>query len=162
MIATIIFAVLIFVVAGCFVLREVFVRKDTGLTGKEYRSLSWPSQEIMREYHSLPEDNRPHGDMFSIVKSLDISHGADAATKHFTRWMAEGIRKTWACGQYHCGVFKQYHDLHESILKVKDALEAQRREFAIAAIGASDVKGTVDALNEEAKSIKQITTEVLR
>lgn len=126
--------------------------------------LSWPAEQVMNVYNSLPEVNRPTADLRDTLEAMDQSYGGvEAINKAYNEWngySSLGISYTWGRYGYERNArpgSKQYRELLYSLQSIKDALRAQEREFMMA--GISHKLDRVAEIMEQAKNEKEIIEE---
>lgn len=154
-----------FAFGGGVVINERRYRKTYGLPYKMVNPLSFPSKRILKEFNSLPKDNQPYGNIYSIVKALDTKHGKDALTDHFydSYFDYEG-KDPWHCRCYRVCTYPDVDALYDSILAIKKSLEAQEHAIKVAAVqgGLDDALELVERLKQENDLVKDTTKQLLQ
>ena len=157
---------------------ELDYRKRFQLSGSEFSQLSWPSQQIMKLYNSLPAGNRPAGNIYSELRALDTQYEVDRVNQHFqeeyyksdsygyrTRAYRPGWDTGYSCRDYEnklrCG-FREYHQIHDEIKSIKDALTTQEKALRVAAVQGNldSARQLVETLRQERTIIEETTREL--
>lgn len=148
------------------IVREVVYRQTMSITVGEHNSLSWASQQLIKEYYKLPDSNRPYANIKAVVKALDTKHGLKEVNHHFMSRGYESSSPSWSCGCYgsRCNMFPAYVNLRHSFEDIHKALEEQQHQLALAGVGdaLSEVERLAEALREEKNLINQVTQELVQ
>ena len=146
-------------------------KRTHGLEKSKYTELSWPAQEIIKAYRSLPESNRPYTDIYSVVSALDLrSGGAAVATSKYSQkrrtydgYVMESGWEFHSCSRYRqkCD-FCDYEEIYNGIQAVKESLAEQQHKIALAGVasGLDAAKELASRLREESELLDTVTKEL--
>lgn len=144
---------------------EISAHRQYGISAGKAQALSWPAQQIVKEYNSLPKANRPYTNIYRVVDALDTKFGEERATKHFYEpypgrnsthynWNAHRCYRQCDLGEYMA--------LHNGIVEINDALVKQEHALKIAAVSGSlsEARELAERMREETKLINTVTREL--
>lgn len=134
-----------------------------GMSRNEFSDMSDAAMDIIQDYRSLPKDNRPIDNINSLLLALDAKFGVKTVDghiqgKHSTHGVAFDVN--WYCRHPSSCEFKEYHELHNGICEVKEAVAEQNHALLM-----SQMKGGLDAvksLTEQLRVEHEIITETTR
>jgi hypothetical protein len=153
--------------------KSLSYKKTYGLPAAEVNALSWPSQQILKDYNSLPNENRPYPKIVNMLKALDVKHDVKRVDRHFEEdsYYRDNKPTTydWKCcrrsyGDKDCiSDYQEYHDLRNGIVKVKTALAEKEHAIQVASVEGNlrDVKELVQRFDEEEELLRKVTKETL-
>lgn len=138
-----------------------------GLTPKAIKAkveLSWPAQQILNKYNSLPVENRPYDNIVDLLSALDVKHGRKEADGHFKDY---GYY-TWNCDcwRYRYGdnkcKYQEYKDILDLVQEIADALAEQKHALAVAQVQhhLEDIKTLTERLRGEKEIVTSVTKEL--
>jgi hypothetical protein len=137
-----------------------------GIPTRKFNRLSFPSQEILREYKDLETEYRPMPieSLYRSLVALETKHGgAEACTKAFT-WTRTsfGERRSYTGWKHaQAGVIApEFQKVRQDILAMKSAL-AERKHAAELA-GVSGDLSALDSMREDLQSHTRIVREVTK
>ncbi len=150
------------------------------------KKLSWPAEQIVTLYDSLPDENKAMGDVRMIVEALDVKHGhPSVVNRHFVVSDFEKRRATHTSvtveryQSWHHGcegdcwmpeyteIVDAIRTIHSELRKQKSILERKAKENAraleLAGIepAIKDIPAFMASLRNEAGTVKSITEDIL-
>lgn len=160
---------LVSAVAFYYGVRELHSRKKYAIPYHKVRALSWPAKQLLTEFNALPKANRPYTNMHRVVTALDVKHGVSEANSHFGERRhyydgASGVRHHWNAHRcYYRGCkFIEYQELHDGMVEIREALEAQAHALKMASVSGmlDEVKELTQRMREESNLIETVTKEI--
>jgi hypothetical protein len=161
--------ILAILLAGAVVTRTAMEITDHcrfGISTRKFNALSFPPQEIMKEYKELDKEYRPMPieSLYRSLVALETKHGgAEACTRAFT-WTRNyfGERRSYT-GWKHAQagvVAPEFQKIRQDILSMQSAL-AERKHAAELA-GVSGDLSALDSMREDLQSHTKIVREVTK
>lgn len=144
---------------------EIGAQRKYGISAKKAQALSWPAQEIVKEYKALPKANRPYTNIHRVVSALDVKFGVESATSHFyDRYPDRGVcHYNWDSHRCYRGCqMAEYVALHEGMVEIREALADQEKALQIAAVSGSlsEAKELAERMRQERDLIETVTQEL--
>jgi hypothetical protein len=135
-----------------------------GLPTSQFNELSWPAQQVIIAYNSLPADSKTGEDLYPVLKALDLKHGKN--NLNVLCGLGDGAwRNEWPYYVKHLGrggILTEYYNMYKAIEAIKDAKKAQDRALEIAGVQSDldQVKDITARLRAEAQLIKDVTKDM--
>jgi hypothetical protein len=142
--------------------------------------LSWPSDQVLREYKALPEASQVYGDIEETLRALDTKHDRNLLNSHFylgpdefhdgNGWTTWGGGNSWIGGlesvsvnpttgedrrhQHHGCIGSEHYALHIAIEEIRKAIKAKEKAIELAGVEheLGHVPTLLEALQREAEA----------
>lgn len=142
--------------------------------------LSWPSEQILKEYEALPEESQTYGDIEDTLRALDTKHDRNLLNSHFylgpdefhdaNGWTTWGGGNSWIGNlegvsvdpvtgedrrhQHHGCIGSEHYALHVAIEEIRKAIKAKEKAIELAGVEheLGHVPTLLEALQREAEA----------
>lgn len=143
---------------------EIISRKRYRLAWSNTKAMSTAGKHLIREYQSLPVENRPRANISMIVEALDTKYNTSEVDIHFRRHGYDSSYFSWNCRCFlrdRCP-YREYPELHTSMKNIKDALNKQQHQLALAGVsgGLDEARELMSRLREEKELIESVTEQL--
>lgn len=143
-------------------------------------TLSWASQQVLKEYKGLPGESQTYGDIEGTLRALDTKHDRHLLNAHFylgpeefqnqngfTTWeggnswigVKEGVNidngvRSDRRHQHHGCIGSEHYALHLAITDIHDAIKAKEKAIELAGVEheLKQVPSLLEALKNEAEA----------
>lgn len=124
---------------------------------------SWPAKQIIKEFRSLPPENRPDMDVEAIVESLDKKYGVREVNSHHKVFNGYNYEYTWrVCRRGEVIMLPEYYDIYDAIQGVKRDLKDREHKLMLNSIryDLEKVAELTRMLRQEREIISEVTKQV--